>query len=223
MPNVKPSWEGHNFDFTAATFDGGSFAGVNFSSGKVIFDGAAFPEGRVSFRDAKFSGAAVTFRDARLSGSEVDFKGAAFSRGKLDFTRALFEQGRVDFRGAKFSGGTLDFDNAKFSAGVTLDFTTWATSGFIRETTFSGGILALDKAAEFMATLKGLDAKQGGVKMPPGHSTKRGTEVSAQQVQGLSSESVRPGDSSRDGRARSFRLGLVTLSVARRTEPGKEG
>lgn len=49
------SWQGHDFDFTAVTFDGGDFSGAQFSGGTVDFSGAKFASGRVDFNLATFS------------------------------------------------------------------------------------------------------------------------------------------------------------------------
>jgi hypothetical protein len=40
---------GHDFDFTGAVFDGGSFAGTRFTGGKVSFASAQFVAGSVDF------------------------------------------------------------------------------------------------------------------------------------------------------------------------------
>ncbi|MFJ9871389.1 hypothetical protein [Streptomyces sp. NPDC101165] len=54
MPADHPhSWQGHHFDFTDVTFDGGNFAGATFSGGTA------------SFYDAKLSGGTVDLSSAR--------------------------------------------------------------------------------------------------------------------------------------------------------------
>ena len=70
------SWQGLNFDFTGAVFDGGDFAGAVFSGGQV------------SFKDAVFSGGQVDFASSMFRGSEVGFAGAEFSGGEVDFAKA---------------------------------------------------------------------------------------------------------------------------------------
>src|SRR6516164_8028499 len=50
------SWQGLNFDFTGAVFDGGDFNGARFSGGTFDFRYAEFSDGMVDFRNAEFSG-----------------------------------------------------------------------------------------------------------------------------------------------------------------------
>ncbi|MEE4597618.1 pentapeptide repeat-containing protein [Streptomyces sp. DSM 41524] len=58
------SWQGHDFDFTGATFEGGDFSGAVFSGGTVHFRGAVFSGGTVGFGMARFHGGRVDFTDA---------------------------------------------------------------------------------------------------------------------------------------------------------------
>ena len=94
------SWQGLNFDFTGAVFDGAYFNDAKFSGGTVDFDRAKFTGGTVHFSDAEFSGGTVYFGDAEFSG------------GTVYFSRAKFSGGTVDFGDAQFSGGTVDFSDA---------------------------------------------------------------------------------------------------------------
>ena len=55
------SWQGLNFDFTGAVFDGGDFSLARFSGGLVNFGNARFSGGWVSFVGAEFSGGRVGF------------------------------------------------------------------------------------------------------------------------------------------------------------------
>src|SRR5215813_11848848 len=75
------SWQGLDFDFTGAVFDGGDFSDAQFSGGRVDFTGAGFSGGRVDFTSAGFSGGRVDFSDAQFSGGTVDFSDAGFSGG----------------------------------------------------------------------------------------------------------------------------------------------
>ena len=141
--HAATSWQGLNFDFTGAVFDGGDFSFVEFSGGTVsfwhaefsgglaiLFDGANFSGGEVDFTGAKFSGE-VSFDGAKFSGATVLFDGANFSGGTVHFRErrvewadlggAEFSGGTVSFRGAKFSGGDVKFDLAQFSGGM-VDF-----------------------------------------------------------------------------------------------------
>jgi hypothetical protein len=105
------SWQGLNFDFTGAVFDGAYFDDAKFSGGTVDFDRAKFSGGTVRFSDAEFSGGTVYFGDAQFSGGTVDFSGAQFSGGTVYFKRAKFSGGTVDFGDSQFSGATVDFSN----------------------------------------------------------------------------------------------------------------
>ncbi|MDQ2815042.1 MAG: pentapeptide repeat-containing protein [Actinomycetota bacterium] len=137
------SWQGLNFDFTGAVFDGGDFSDAVFSGGTVDFSDAVFSGGTVDFSHARFSGGTVYFSHARFSGGRVDFSHARFSGGTVYFSHAVFSGGRVDFfravfsggrvafaasgsfgfpaPSAVFSGGQVDFSHARFSGG-TVDF-----------------------------------------------------------------------------------------------------
>jgi uncharacterized protein YjbI with pentapeptide repeats len=118
------SWQGLDFDFTGAVFEGGDF-------GRAIFNG-----GKVSFRDAIFAGGTLDFGGAIFSGGQVDFSGAEFTDGKVGFGSAEFQGGGVSFAGAKFSGGFVDFNGAVFSG---------SRVGFI-ESYFSGGKINFEGA-----------------------------------------------------------------------------
>jgi hypothetical protein len=59
------SWQGLDFDFTGAVFDGGDFAGARFSGGTVNFGHARFPGSTVTFGGAEFSGGTVDFSRSR--------------------------------------------------------------------------------------------------------------------------------------------------------------
>ena len=134
---AEVSWQGLNFDFTGAVFDGGDFSRARFSDGTVSFRGAKFSDRAVTFMMARFSGGHVWFSDAEFcagtvsfdfaefSGSTVSFTGAEFSGGLVLFRRATFSGARVYFSGARsladgaavagarFSGGTVDFSDPK--------------------------------------------------------------------------------------------------------------
>ncbi|WP_341485499.1 pentapeptide repeat-containing protein (plasmid) [Streptomyces sp. GD-15H] len=159
------SWQGHDFDFTNVTFDGGDFSGAVFAGGIVSFGGATFAGGTVdfnkavfasgtaSFGGATFAGGTVSFNWAEFSSGTVSFGGATFAGGTVSFNKAVFASGIVSFGGATFAGGTVDFSGAEFSgstvsfggaefSGGTVDFGRWAISQFIAfSTDFSGGTI----------------------------------------------------------------------------------
>jgi uncharacterized protein YjbI with pentapeptide repeats len=135
------SWQGLNFDFTGAVFDGGDFGGAVFSGGTVDFGLARFAGGRVSFDRARFAGGRVSFGGAEFAGGQVSFGGAEFAGGQVSFGGAEFAGGQVRFAGAEFSGSTADFRGAKFS-GCQVSFIGASLSrGLIQfdYAVFSGG------------------------------------------------------------------------------------
>ncbi|MFJ9482260.1 hypothetical protein ACIRRI_46010 [Streptomyces mirabilis] len=103
------SWQGHDFDFTAVTFDGGDLSGAVFSGGTVTFNAAKFSGATVTFNAAEFSGGTVTFSfGLRISDGTVSMDGAVFSGGTVSFDRAVFSDGTVSIDEAVFSGATVD-------------------------------------------------------------------------------------------------------------------
>jgi uncharacterized protein YjbI with pentapeptide repeats len=140
------SWQGLNFDFSGAVFDGGNFDGAVFSSGKVSFFEAIFPDGIVRFDHAHFCGAEVDFDDTQIGGGKVWFGNAKFSAGRVTFNftelsagslvfdRAEFSGTELNFLGGEFSGGTLSCGNAVFSGGRV-----WLGSKFCGATVWFGG------------------------------------------------------------------------------------
>ncbi|WP_020114930.1 pentapeptide repeat-containing protein [Streptomyces bottropensis] len=166
------SWQGHDFDFTGVTFDGGDlseavfsggtvhfigatfssgtvhFNGAEFSGGTVHFGGAVFSGGTVHFSGAEFSGATAFFGGAEFSGGTVHFIGATFSSGTVHFVEAEFSSGTVDFGGAEFSGGTVSFIGAVFSGGTVHCLGATFSSGTVdfRFATFSSGTVDFGRA-----------------------------------------------------------------------------
>ncbi|GIG63540.1 hypothetical protein Lfu02_79120 [Longispora fulva] len=167
------SWQGHDLDFSGATFDGGDFRKATFSGGLVDFQGAMFAPGFVNFQGAtftggtvdfsgaKFSGGDVNFTHAWFSGGEVRFIGATFASGHVHFSSAMFAGGQVGFNGAAFSGSVVAFSGATFLGGdVTFQFATFSSGlvgfhgaaflggGSVRfsTATFSGGLVAFHGA-----------------------------------------------------------------------------
>ncbi|MEU3550662.1 pentapeptide repeat-containing protein [Streptomyces longwoodensis] len=113
----KHSWQGHDFDFTGAAFDGGNFVGAVFSGGSVSFASARL-SGRVSFNGARFSGGNVDFSSAQIDGT-VSFDNAKFSSSSVSFDRTEFLQGcDVWLAPAQYSGGSLIFTGTRFSGGT---------------------------------------------------------------------------------------------------------
>ncbi|WP_405439333.1 pentapeptide repeat-containing protein [Streptomyces avidinii] len=120
-PEHPHSWQGHQFDFTTVTFDGGDFSYAVFSGGTVNFFGAEFSGGKVSFSGARFSGGKVVFRDAKISDGLVNFYGAMFSGTRVDFCNVKVTGGKITFRNSNVSNGIVDFRDAEVSGG-TISF-----------------------------------------------------------------------------------------------------
>ncbi len=139
--DAAESWQGLNFDFTGAVFDGGNFSGAQFSGGLVRFSFAQFSGGAVNFDYAQFSGGTVNFDHAQFSGGTVNFRGAQFSGGTVGFGSTQFSRGTVNFRGASFSASTVGFASAQFSGGaVDFDLAQFSRGAvFFHQAQFSGG------------------------------------------------------------------------------------
>ncbi|MCZ7422703.1 MULTISPECIES: pentapeptide repeat-containing protein [unclassified Micromonospora] len=144
-PERWQSWQGYNFNFDGAVFDGVDFTGILQSGGQFSFRNAKFLEGStsfagsvfggyVSFVGAQFSGGKVSFEHVKFGG-EASFRGAAFAGGEVSFSHAKFS-GAVGFDEAVVSSGRVFFDTAVFDYGSVL-FT---------ETKFEGGAVFFDGA-----------------------------------------------------------------------------
>ncbi len=147
-PEHPHSWQGHDFDFTGVTFDGGDFSYATFSGGTVNFHGSTFSGGTVNFHGSTFSGGTVNFREAVFSGGTVIFHGSTFSGGTVDFREAVFSGGEVDFYVSTFSGGEVTFAGSTFSGSlITFAGSTFSGSliNFI-EATFSGATVDFRRA-----------------------------------------------------------------------------
>ncbi|MGD6749162.1 pentapeptide repeat-containing protein [Streptomyces sp. BH105] len=123
------SWQGHDFDFTDAVFDGGDFSKANFSGGTVTFVGSQFLHGVVSFSEARFSGARVDFIAANFSGVMTSFLHADFSGGAVTFMGSTFPGATMNFSLARFAGGRVDFALVELSADTTLSFNSAKFAG----------------------------------------------------------------------------------------------
>ncbi|MEW2259666.1 pentapeptide repeat-containing protein [Streptomyces sp. NPDC047869] len=159
-PEHLHSWQGHDFDFTGATFDGGDFCEATFSGGTVSFDEAAFSGGEVAFHRTTFSGGKVSFNAAKFSGGAVVFSGATFSGSTVEFGKAMFSgsmvyfnrltvcDGVLNFYGAAFSGGAVKVKEGRFSGGtVSFHSTTFSGSTVnFHGTRFSGSAVDFTEA-----------------------------------------------------------------------------
>lgn len=117
-PSNPRSWQGRNFDFTGATFDGGDFSNAVFSGGWATFDEARFA-GDVVFEYAQFTGGTVSFLGAQFTGGTLWFTRSQFTDGPASFSDAQFTNGQVTFQGAQFTG-SVTFAGAEFTGGVVI-------------------------------------------------------------------------------------------------------
>ncbi|MFE7527694.1 pentapeptide repeat-containing protein [Kitasatospora sp. NPDC057542] len=145
--SFSESWQGCDFDFTHAVFDGGSFKDAEFCGRvkfhgavfraddgiEVTFEGAAFRCGcQVEFWGATFAGPRIVFRGAQFTGGSVMFRNAVFEASLVQFDDAHFTGGQVDFSGAQFADGDTEFRQAVFNGATVLFNATYtnATVGF---------------------------------------------------------------------------------------------
>ncbi|RPE39805.1 pentapeptide repeat protein [Streptomyces sp. Ag109_O5-1] len=135
-PKHLHSWQGHDFDFTDVTFDGGDFSEATFSGGTVSFERATFSGGEVAFHRTTFSGGTVSFREATFSGGAVAFSGATFSGSTVEFGKATFSGSTVYFNRLTVCNGVLDFYRTTFSGGTVK----------VKEGRFSGGTVSFGEA-----------------------------------------------------------------------------
>lgn len=157
---AEPSWQGFDFDFTGATFDGGDFSKCVFSGGKVSFSHASFVGGITEFCGAKFSGADMNFIGLMLDGGYLDFLRAEFCGSWVRFGHMHCEDGNFRFHGAQFSGGFATFAFSELEGGE-FDFTEAVFSGcdlnfgdvtfcgarvFFPQAKFTGGRIEFPKA-----------------------------------------------------------------------------
>ncbi|MCT9003471.1 pentapeptide repeat-containing protein [Streptomyces rhizosphaerihabitans] len=119
------SWDGYDYDFTGAVFDGGDFSNTRFR-GAVNFSAATFTDD-VNFFDVEFTGGEVSFDRAVFSGA-ASFDFAKFAGGKVSFDRAVFTDS-VRFGSASFAGGKVSFRSARFTNGPLSFFDAEFTSG----------------------------------------------------------------------------------------------
>ena len=174
------SWQGHDLDFTGATFDGGDFSRANFSDGKMTFSGARFTGGRVNFDRARFTGGRVVFDSAGFMGGLVTFDGAEFVDGRVSFEQATrFEGSVVTFFAARFIGGQVNFNQAQFTAGeVSFNAAHVADGRVVFDLAeFAGGKVTFDYA-EFIGGLVGF----GGTRFAGGDVTFNHADFAGSEV-----------------------------------------
>jgi uncharacterized protein YjbI with pentapeptide repeats len=167
------SWQGRDFDFGGAVFDGCDFSGARFSggsvsfsratfTGEVIFAGAHFSDGGVYFSEAEFTscdadftwaqfnGGAVYFARTQFNGSKIRFMRAQVTAGDVYFGEARFKESGVYFGSTTFTGGEVSFTSASFADGSVVDFdqVRVAAGGRIRlgSAEFTGGDVIFDRA-----------------------------------------------------------------------------
>ncbi|WP_282798064.1 pentapeptide repeat-containing protein [Streptomyces sp. CC224B] len=188
------SWQGHDFDFTNVTFDGGDFSGSVFSSGMVNFAGATFCGGMVHFAEATFSGGVVNFAGAMFSGGTTSFDSSTFSGSSVQFHKTRFTDSKVRFRMANFSGGKVSFAGATFS-GATVSFHRAAFSGAtvnFHRAAFSRGAVSFAGATFAVGTVSFTGAAFSGSTLHLGRARFCGGVADMSNVQGETSPGLIP-------------------------------
>jgi len=140
------SWQGHTFDFTGGTFDGGEFSGCVFTTGTTVtFDKGQFTAERFSFNGTRFRGGNISFNGARFASGKVTFDRAEFTDGTITFNGAHFTGATVTFDAAEISLGEVIFPQAQFAAGEVLFHRALVTGGEVTfpEAQFTGGTVTL--------------------------------------------------------------------------------
>ena len=75
-PHAAVSWQGHDFDFTGATFDGGDFTKAVFSGGTVHFAGAVLAGGEVRAEREQVALLAPALANITWAGGRLNVGGA---------------------------------------------------------------------------------------------------------------------------------------------------
>jgi uncharacterized protein YjbI with pentapeptide repeats len=136
------SWQGHDLDFTGATFDGADFSDAAFTGGTVSFKQANFIGGNTRFYGVKFAGADVEFDEATFTDGRVSFNQSTFSGGDVSFDKATFDGSAVSFALVEFTGGAVGFEHAVLSGG-DIRF----------QANFSGSYVSFDEAVFAAGTI----------------------------------------------------------------------
>jgi uncharacterized protein YjbI with pentapeptide repeats len=122
------SWQGHDFDFSGAVFDGGDFSRAVFSGGNVNLSHAQFTSGNITFSHAQFTGGRVNLRHAQFLGGRISFHKMHFAEGYVTFSRTWFTGSHVDFSNTRHTGGNVNFSHAQFTGG-RVDFSNTRHTG----------------------------------------------------------------------------------------------
>lgn len=106
----NPAWKGCSFDFTGATFDGGSLQGMHLdTTTSMDFSHAHFSTGTFDFSGLMLGGATLTFRQCDFQNAIVTFAQSTFKLGRIDFSRAKLFNGELVLSQSKFSGAAIIF------------------------------------------------------------------------------------------------------------------
>ena len=99
------SWQGLNFRFEGAVFDGGDL------------NKARFTGGHVSFHRARFVGATFHFNDVVIDGASVWFTKSRFESGTFDLSNLTLKSGKVVFTDASVIGATIKSEGFRAQGG----------------------------------------------------------------------------------------------------------
>jgi hypothetical protein len=146
---ADPDWQGNTFDFTGATFNGGSFQDVHLGpTTELDFTQVTFCD-VISFVGMEVAGGYAWFGNISLSpGTNLLFFNAKVSGGWISFSQSHLTDGRIAFDGTNIEGGSIAFPIARL-AGTAIDFANLLLDGGsleIEKSTVSGGHVTFNGA-----------------------------------------------------------------------------
>lgn len=117
--NGLPSWRGHHFDFSGATFDGGSMVSSDFTGCSASFFECRFVGEGLDLSACVFGpGSSVTFSGSRIIRSALRLPMAEVSRGvRLSLAFVQIDEGLLELDQSSFDG-LVDLSNMKIESGT---------------------------------------------------------------------------------------------------------
>lgn len=129
------SWQGYDFDFRDATFDGIEFDRVVINDSTLDFSGATFNSGTLDFRfirmisgflkfhEAKFNSSWLNFSSSKLFGECRDTpSGDRVLDGMMTFVGSTFTSCRLSFSDIEIDGSDVWFSHAGFESNHQFEF-----------------------------------------------------------------------------------------------------
>jgi hypothetical protein len=114
-------WQGCNFDFSGAVFDGASLDGARFVSGTVKFSGCRFINDGLSIRQGEFRACRLHCSGLHIEEASIlDFDGAGFFEAYTDFSEIEMSSGVLSFQMTRWYAGFHSFDGIRLQGGHIL-------------------------------------------------------------------------------------------------------